>query len=296
MKYKWVFFAVSGLVILPGIFFLARYGLKLSIDFTGGTLIEIKNPKLTTSNGLTAARNDFAGEHIEIASVSPTSEGSYLFRTKTIDNAQKEKLLTKLDQTIGQTDITRFDTVGPTIGAELTAKAVQAVVLAAIMMILFIAYAFREIPQPYKSWKFGVTAVVALLHDVLVVVGLFSIFGHFFNVEIDALFITALLTVIGFSVHDTIVVFDRVRENLRKSSARTSFSQVVDESILQTLVRSLSTSITVLLTLLALILFGGETIHWFCLALFIGIFSGTYSSIFNAAPLLVLWEEKKRST
>lgn len=234
MKFKYVFFGISLLVILPGLFSLARWGLRPSIDFTGGTVVE-KNA---------------AGQ------------------------------------------IIRSDTVGPVIGRETTINAVESVGVASLAIILYIAYAFREIPKPYSPWKFGIAAVVALLHDVLVVVGIFSLLGHFANVQIDSLFITALLTVIGFSVHDTIVVFDRIRENLRKSSA--PFTQVVNESVLQTLGRSLMTSITVLLTLLALILFGGESIHWFVVALFIGVFSGTYSSIFNAAPLLVLWEEKKK--
>lgn len=234
MKFKYVFFIISLLVILPGLFSLARWGLNLSIDFTGGTVIT----------------RDAAGV------------------------------------------ITSSETVGPVIGAETTRNALLSVAIASLAIILYIAYAFREIPKPYSSWKFGVAAVVALLHDVLVVVGIFSLLGHFAAVKIDSLFVTALLTIIGFSVHDTIVVFDRIRENLRKTPG--SFTQIVNESILQTLGRSLMTSITVLLTLLALILFGGETIRWFVVALFIGVFSGTYSSIFNAAPLLVLWEEKIR--
>lgn len=226
MKFKYWFFALSLLVILPGLFSLARWGLKLSIDFTGGTVV-----------------------------------------TKDVSI-----------------------TVGPIIGAETTTNAIYSVALASVAVVLYIAYAFRSIPKPYSSWKFGVAAVVALLHDVLVVVGIFSLLGHFFGVQVDALFVTALLTVIGFSVHDTIVVFDRIRENLRKTTG--SFTDIVNQSLLETLGRSLSTSLTVLLTLLALLLFGGETIRNFVLALFIGIFSGTYSSIFNAAPLLVLWEEK----
>jgi len=238
MKFKWLFFGISLLVIMPGIYSLARYGLKLSIDFTGGTRVE-KNA---------------AGEIIS------------------------------------------SETVGPVIGAETTQKAVGAVGAASLAIILYIAYAFREIPKPYSPWKFGICAVVALIHDVLVVVGMFSLLGHFYNVEIDSLFVTALLTIIGFSVHDTIVVFDRIRENLSKTAlpagrqAANYFEEVVNESILQTLARSLSTSLTVVFTLLALILFGGESIMWFVAALLIGIISGTYSSIFNAAPLLVVWE------
>lgn len=238
------------------------FGLKPSIDFTGGTMI-------VTNSG-------------------------QVIRTKAMDNSQKEQYLLELKKQYGpKTEIDKFETVGPVIGKELTMKALQSVGLASLAIIIYIAYAFRTIPAPYTSWKFGVSAVVALLHDVLVVVGIFSILGHLFKVEVDSLFVTALLTVIGFSVHDTIVVFDRIRENLSRLPAKTSFSDVVDISIWQTMGRSLMTSLTVLFTLLALILFGGESIRWFVVALFVGVFSGTYSSIFNAAPLLVLWEEKR---
>ncbi len=291
MKYKWFFFGISLLVILPGLFFLVRFGLRLSIDFTGGTLLEIKNTKLVENNNLQKTKEIFTKDNIEVASIQKTGNGTYLFRTKTIDKDQKNKILADIQSQFGPTEEERFETVGPTIGAELTQKALLSVLVASLMIVVYIAYAFREIPKPYSPWKFGISAVVALLHDVLVVTGLFAIFGYFLKVEIDTLFITALLTVIGFSVHDTIVVFDRVRENLRKDGGRSSFTAIVNESVLQTLVRSLNTSLTVLFTLLALILFGGETIRWFVIALFIGVFSGTYSSIFNAAPLLVLWEE-----
>ncbi len=259
MKFKYWFFGLSLLVILPGLFSLARWGLRPSVDFTGGAVLETQ---------------DASGK-------------TYVYREKEITPARKTELLA------GRKEI-RFETVGPVIGRELTQKSLYSVGVASLAIILYIAYAFRQIPKPYSSWKFGIAAVVALLHDVLVVVGVFSLLGHFYGVEIDALFITALLTVMGFSVHDTIVVFDRIRENLQKNVGREAFTQVVNESLLQTLGRSLTTSLTVLFTLLALILFGGETIRWFVVALFVGVFSGTYSSIFNAAPLLVIWEEKKK--
>ncbi len=279
------------MVILPGVVSLVMFGLKPSIDFSGGTMLEIKAPENTKDQ----ISKVLSSEKIEIASVQQTGTGTYLFRTKAIDNTQKDKLTVALQKDLKGSDITRFETVGPVIGKELTMKALQSVGLASLAIIIYIAYAFRTIPAPYTSWKFGVSAVVALLHDVLVVVGIFSILGHFFKVEVDSLFVTALLTVIGFSVHDTIVVFDRIRENLSRLPAKTSFSDVVDTSIWQTMGRSLMTSLTVLFTLLALILFGGESIRWFVVALFIGVFAGTYSSIFNAAPLLVLWEERRHS-
>jgi preprotein translocase subunit SecF len=282
MRFKYLFFAISLAIILPGIYSLIRYGLRPSIDFTGGSLLEIQNSKIQTQN-LT-----------DLGIIQKTSANSYLIRTKQLDTIQKDKIIADLTNKYGETTLLKFETVGPVIGQELTQKAIMAVIIASLAIIAYIAYAFREIPKPYSSLKFGLSAVAALLHDVLVLVGIFSILGHYFNVEIDVLFITAVLTVIGFSVHDTIVVFDRIRENLRKEGSRVSFEQVVNDSLLQTLVRSLNTSLTALFVMSAIILFGGESIRHFALALFIGIFSGTYSSIFNAAPLLVIWENKSK--
>jgi len=176
------------------------------------------------------------------------------------------------------------------MGQETTLNALKAVVIASILIILYITWSFRQVPKPTSSFRFGVCAIIALIHDVLVVIGVFAILGHFLNVEIDSLFVTAILTVIGFSVHDTIVVFDRIRENLRKMGG-SDFPKTVNESIIQTIGRSLNTSLTVVLILIALLLFGGESIRWFVVALLIGVVSGTYSSIFNASPLLVLWQE-----
>lgn len=177
------------------------------------------------------------------------------------------------------------------IGRELSQKALIALLLASLAIVVYIAFSFRRIPKPASSWRFGIAAVVALIHDVLVVVGIFAILGRFLNVEVDTLFITALLTIIGFSVHDTIVVFDRIRENLLKNMGK-RFIDVANLSVVQTLGRSLNTSLTVVFVLIALLLFGGETIRWFVVALLVGIISGTYSSIFNATALLVWWEEK----
>lgn len=292
MKYKYIFFGISLLVILPGLISLILFGLRPSIDFTGGTLLELQSASLKNQNDVNGIKNIFSQDKVEVATVQQTGNGTYLFRTKSIEPKQKDKILVDINAKYPGTKDIRFETVGPVIGKELTIKALESVGVASIAIVLYIAYAFREIPKPYSPWKFGIAAVVALLHDVLVVVGVFAILGHFWGVEVDSLFVTALLTVIGFSVHDTIVVFDRIRENLRKYGSKQSFEMVVNESLLETLGRSLTTSLTVLFTLLALILFGGESIRWFVVALFVGVFSGTYSSIFNAAPLLVLWEKK----
>ncbi len=234
-------------------------------------------------------------ENVTIATTQQ-SEKALIIRTVSIDKKANTAILKRIKQEKLPLIEESFETVGPTIGNETTLNAVKSTVLATFLIVLYIAFSFRKVPKPASSWKFGVCTVIAVLHDVLVVIGIFSILGHFAGVEIDSLFVTAVLTVIGFSVHDTIVVFDRIRENLIRVSGH-SFEKIVNDSILQTLNRSLNTSLTAILVLFALLLFGGGSTHWFVFALLIGIASGTYSSIFNAAPLLVSWYDfdKKRS-
>ncbi len=280
MRYKVWFFILSTLVILPGLYFLATSGLKLGIDFTGGSLLEYKFEKKVNKDELS-----------KYASVSQSGESSYILRTRPLEQNELNDLKAKLQHEFGNFQVKREESVGPVIGQELKQKALTALVLATVMIVLYITFAFRKVPKPTSSWRFGVAAIVALIHDVLVVVGLFAILGKYWGVEVDTLFVTALLTIIGFSVHDTIVVFDRIRENLPKNLTK-RFSDVADISVAQTLARSLNTSLTVLFVLLALLLFGGETIRWFVVALLIGIISGTYSSIFNATALLSWWEER----
>lgn len=231
------------------------------------------------------------GENLTVSSIQQSGDNFYLIRLKELSNEQKIKYLDLLKKEDKGLLEKRFENVGPVVGRELTQKAVLSIAVASLLIVVYIAWSFRYIPKPYSSWKFGASAIIALLHDVLVVLGLFSIFGALWHVEIDSLFVTAVLTVIGFSVHDTIVVFDRIRENLPKMP-QSSFEEVVDFSISETLVRSLNTSLTAVLTLLCLLLFGGANIRWFVVALLIGIVSGTYSSIFNAVPILVIWERK----
>ncbi len=207
-----------------------------------------------------------------------------------MDEKQNAVIIEEIKKESPQVVQEEFETIGPTIGKETTINAVKAVGISSLLVVIYISWVFRKVPKPASSIRFGVSTIFALIHDVLVVIGVFSILGHFLNVEIDSLFITALLTVIGFSVHDTIVVFDRIRENLARRGA-SSFSEVVSDSTLQTMNRSLNTSITILLVLLALLLFGGESIRWFVVALTVGLISGTYSSIFTASPILVVWHE-----
>ena len=287
-KKNW-YFLISLLVIIPGLISMSLWGLKLSIDFTGGSRLTLLFPQSVNQQTLDNVKKSFSEEKTEIVTIQQ-SNNSLIVRTKPINEKQDAKILANLKTKIPQVKQDEFDTIGPTIGGETAWNALKAIIFASILIVIFIALAFRTVPRPTSSWKFGICAIIALIHDILVLLGIFSLLGHFFNVEVDSLFVTALLTVIGFSVHDTIVVFDRIRENLRHTIDM-QFSQVVNNSILQTLNRSLNTSLTALLVLFTLLVFGGSSLHWFIIALLVGIASGTYSSIFNASALLVLWQE-----
>lgn len=290
---KNIFFVVSLLIIIPGIISLILFGLNLSIDFTGGSRVEyqISNTKSQVSSE--RIKEAVQKEGIQVSSVQNSSNNIYVIRTKPIDEKTHQKIKDSVVKEFSGSKELSFQTVGPVIGGETTANAVKAVIIASILIVLYIAWAFSKVPKPASGFRFGICAVIALIHDVLVIVGIFSILGHFWGVEVDSLFVTAVLTIIGFSVHDTIVVFDRIRENLRRMMG-SSFSTIVNESIIQTLGRSLNTSLTVILVLFTLLLFGGESIRWFVVALLIGIASGTYSSIFNASAILDVWEERIR--
>ena len=285
---KNLYFALSLIVVIPGLVALLLYGLNLSIDFTGGSRLTINFKNKVEKQEIDKIKQIFNQENIRVYTIEQ-SKNQVLVRTSPIDQSQNNKFISELSKNFKDAKETEFETIGPTIGKETTANAVKGVLLASLLVIIYITWSFRKVPKPASSLRFGVSAIIALIHDVLVVVGIFAILGHFFKVEVDSLFVTALLTVIGFSVHDTIVVFDRIRENLRRSQG--AFSQIVNDSILQTLDRSLNTSLTVILVLFALLLFGGESIRRFVVALLIGIASGTYSSIFNASPILVVWHE-----
>src|SRR3989338_4034116 len=219
VKNRKLYFLTSGIVIIPGLISLFLFGLKLSIDFTGGSRLEFKVDSSKSSVGEKQIKQTFDSEKVFIHKLEKTSDGTFKVRTDTIDQKKKSAIISDLGR-YGKITEKSFDTVGPTIGKETEVNALKAVVIASLAIMAYIAFAFRKVSKPVASWKFGVCAILALLHDVLVVVGIFSLFGHFLKVEVDSLFITALLTVMGFSVHDTIVVFDRIRENLSKLSGR----------------------------------------------------------------------------
>ncbi len=286
LKYKFHYLIFSLLIMLPGAFFLVTEGLKLGIDFTGGSVSVysfVKDAKIAdfekayTSNGVGDPKVSLVNNEITV-------------RSKIIDTSKNAKIVTDLKKEYPKLVVKSFETVGPTVGGETTRKALMSVLISSFVIMLYIAYSFKDIPKPYSSLKFGISAIIAMLHDAFVVIGTFSILGHYLNVEVDALLITALLTIIGFSVHDTIVVFDRIRENLNKLSKSSTFEEVANYSLVETLNRSLTTSLTVVITLFALVVLGGSSIRYFVIALLVGIVSGTYSSIFTATPILVLWE------
>lgn len=286
--YKYLF-ALSGIILLFGVGSLTLFGLKLGIDFTGGSLIEVRFKKPFEVNKV---RDVLVSTGVSKSSLQTSDNNGLIIKTENLEKNTHDKIITDLKSKIGDLEEKRFDTFGPVVGQELKQRSFYQLALVSLGIILYIAYAFRRIQKPVTSWQFGLAAIIALLHDLLVVLGVFSLLGHFKGVEVDTLFVTAVLTVLGFSIHDTIVVFDRIRENF-KIYASESIEFIINHSISQTLVRSLNTSLTVLFVLLALLLFGGESIKYFVLALFIGIITGTYSSIFVASPILVLFQKKK---
>lgn len=288
MRYKLLYFVFSLAIILPGLYFLLTGGLKLGIDFTGGATLGYRVP--TAGAWGEQLKKVIQDQEVEVVSISSSGD-EYTIKTKPLEGEKINSIGEALNKKFGKVEERRVENVGPVIGNELKIKALQALLLASLVIVLYITFVFRKVPKPASSFRFGICAIAALLHDVILLLGIFAILGKFKGVEVDTLFVTALLTVIGFSVHDTIVVFDRIRENLLKNIGR-KFEEVANVSVVQTLGRSLNTSLTVIFVLLALLLFGGETIKWFVAALLVGIISGTYSSIFNATALLVWWEEK----
>jgi len=287
---KKVWFAISATILAVGVAFLFIWHLPLSIDFKGGSEIDAQFTQTVDQQALANKIKAYPGVTGLVVTKSDTD---YIIRLLPITDAQHQDIIKRLNQDFGTVTEKDYQLVGPSVSQDITRKAILAVVLASLFIILYLAYAFRGVTYPVSSWRFGVIAVAALLHDLVITVGVFSLLAHIFHFEVDASFITALLTVMGFSVHDTIVVFDRVRENLIKHKGEgLSFEKIADLSLAQTLNRSLATSLTVLFTLTALTILGGGSIRGFVVTLLIGIAIGTYSSIFTATPLLAVWQAR----
>ena len=274
MKHTTIYLLISALVIIPGIYSLARFGLKLSIEFTGGTrlsLNQVQNPDEVITS---------------FKAYSPTvenkSDQSITIKTQTIEQSTVQKQLDQLKTTNPDISLADFETIGPALGRETIFKTLNALAIASLLLLAYISLAFKQL-------KYGVCAVLAMFHDTAVLLGTFSLLGHFFNVEIDLLFVTAVLTILSFSVHDTIVVYDRIRE-LSKKNKGGSYISLINQAVTETMTRSLNNSLTIIFMLVALFLLGGESTRYFSLALLIGTITGTYSSTFTAAPLLVVWD------
>jgi len=279
-----IYYIISGIFIVTSIIALLLWGLKFGIDFKGGSILEIAYPdnKRPETNQIIDSLKSLKLNDLRI---SPVGDNGVNFRFRETDEATHQKIIKILG---GNVEERRFSSIGPTIGTELKQKSIKAIIIVLLGISLYIAWAFRRVSKPLNSWRYGAVTLAALFHDLVIPIGLFAFLGHFYGVEVGTNFIVALLVILGFSVHDSIVVFDRIRENLKRY-ASLDFVSLVNQSVNETLVRSVSTSFTVLLTLLALYVFGGESLRYFILALMVGIFFGTYSSIFIASPLLVSW-------
>lgn len=280
MKYKLVYFAISLAFIMPGIFSLVVWGLKPSIDFTGGALLEVKLKDLDGVNTENLRSKIEEVKDVKVNSIQLVGKtNNYIFKLNSVNEDTKNNMLKKINEIKQDTETIRFESVGPVLGKELLIKTAVAVAIVSIIILLYVAYQFKE-------KLFGLSAVLAMFHDTLILIGIFSILGHFWFVEVDTLFVTALLTTLSFSVHDTIVVFDRVREIMRHNTT-IKIESAINMAVNQTMVRSLNNSITIIVMLTALALLGGSVTRWFVVAMLIGTVSGTYSSTFTAAPLLI---------
>lgn len=289
------FYIISGALVVASFAAIAVFGLNLGIDFRGGSLLEVSyNGERPDMNAISEAVAEVTQSE---PSVRPIGESGYVIRMTSVNDTDRVNVLAKLSSVDPNFTEERFDSIGPLLGKESGRKSMISISLVLIMIVAFIAFAFRRVSEPVSSWKYGIIAIVALIHDVTIPTGIFAVLGHFNpTVEVDTLFVTALLVILGFSVHDTIVVFDRIRENL-KYNRRQPFEEIVGASVSQTITRSINTSLTVIFALVVLYFVGGSAIQNFTLALLIGVIAGTYSSIFLGSPLLVTaekWQSRKR--
>ena len=287
MRFKKLFFGISLFFLIPGFISLLFFGLKPSIDFTGGSLLEFqfKDSDLQETFEEEKFKEEMT-DFYEISSIQRSGEDQVIIKGKEISNDTKSRVVDQIMARYGLIDVLRFETVGPTLGAELLKKTFMALFLVAAIITIYVWRQFDEL-------KYGVSAVLAMLHDSMILIGIFSLLGHFMGVEVDVLFVTALLTTLSFSIHDTIVVYDRIRE-LKKKHPRSDLEEIANMAVLETLGRSINNSITIIVMLLALVILGGATIHWFAVALLVGAITGTYSSTFTAVPLLLVWEERSK--
>ncbi|OGL88632.1 protein-export membrane protein SecF [Candidatus Uhrbacteria bacterium RIFCSPLOWO2_02_FULL_49_11] len=287
----------SALLILLSATALFVWGLKFGIDFTGGAMVELEST-LINPPASSEIQQKLISDGFDVASIQMSNQNTYLVRLGIMDEGEHQRFTKSIEEnfkTLQKNEGSnnafiekRFESIGPTISQEFRQKSYLAIIIALLAIIAYIGYSFRKVSKPVASWKYGICAVIALIHDVTIPTGIFAVLGRYAGWEVDLLFVTALLTVLGFSVHDTIVVYDRIRENLLKSGGR-NFAEIANISVNQTLARSINTSLTTVIVLVALFVLGGETTRRFIFVLIAGIIFGTYSSIFIASPLLVIW-------
>lgn len=284
LKYRKIYYSLSALLVVASISFFFIFGLKFGIDFRGGSLMQLKfvSSSVPSSESIQSALEGLSLGDIVIQS---TGKSGVILRFVDIDESLHQSMLVRLEA-LGQFEEERFESIGPVIGEETKQKAIWAIILVLIMILVYVAWAFRKISYPLGSWVYGLVALVTLFHDVLITIGVFVLLGHILKIEVGVPFVAALLTILGYSVNDTIVVFDRIRENILKRGGEFDFGNIIDQAIKQTYVRSINTSLTTFFVLAAIFLFGGVTIKYFVLTLMIGVAVGTYSSIFLASPLL----------
>jgi len=291
-----IWLGISGSLFIAAVIAIFMWGLIFGIDFTGGSLLEVKFTGIRLE--VSAIEGQLKDLNLGSLIVQPVNKDGMILRFQDSSKEKHQEVLNKLDELVKKDqkdqkiEEVRYDAVGPSIGIELKRKAILSIFWVLVAIVIYISIAFLKVSKPVVSWKYGVSALIAMSHDVIITIGAFAALGRFYNMEINAPFVAAVLTVLGYSVHDTIVVFDRIRENLPKSDE--DFASTVNISLNQTLGRSINTSMTALLALVSIIIFGGESIRSFALALTIGIFIGTYSSIFVASPLLVVWERLRK--
>lgn len=292
IKYRKIFYAFSGILVGLAIVAIFMWGLRLSIDFTGGSITEFN---FVQANQIEKSTVDSqikdSGVDLGNYALREAGQNGFILKTKNISEQEKDQIIKKIQDGTGQNlNVTRFSNIGPSLGDELKNKAIIAIIVAIIGIVLYIAFVFRKVSKPVSSWYYGLITIIACLHDVLIPIGLYAVLGHFAGFEIDVLFIVAILVVLGYSINDTIVVFDRVRENLSNADEKlriSRFDSIVGNSLIQTIARSINTSLTTLVALFCILFLGGEAMRTFALVMIVGVTAGAYSSIFLAAPLLV---------
>ena len=292
IKFKKIFFGISLVLIIGSLFSLVKFPLKAGIDFSGGSLLEVKTPSSLDKNEVKKIFSELGVKEVEI---SQTKKNYYLLRFETVDEKKHQEILSKLKEKFPGVLQEKFESIGPSIGMEIRRKSFFAGILAIFSIALYVAFAFRKVSRIISSWKYGMIVVLTLFHDVLITLGFYALYSHFFGGVFDTKIVVALLTIMGYSVNDTIVVFDRVRENLRKMFGQKSFEEILNLSIIQTLPRSLNTSLTTLFVVLALAILGPKSIFPFTIIIVCGIIIGTYSSVCIATPSLTFFKKGNKS-